>query len=566
MKLRKSKSKSVNAEKIVVLNSGGFDSVILAHEVAFQNPDSEIINLFFDYGQLSCEAERKCAFKCAEKLNQMVYEITLPNFDWGDSVLTGGDNPSQYIPLRNLIFLSYALSYAQGIGATKVYCAFTNPLDEYYQDTSPIFVEKMNELSALFNIKIEAPFIHETKGYILKSLARQYGIYPEDVHSCNYGNEPCGKCPDCLALEEIFKEVQNKEPEDILIDNKFEVSEEMIESIKKQKITTAKVYINNSCQFSCSHCFIGNKQLYQDPLSKEEWINLFKAMKKYGITHVDFFGKEPLYDESIFSYIEECQRLGITFSLITNGVNVKKYINQLSTFKPTMAISVEKLEQDTNYRNSGNFVADAIKLLVKNKIPTNVSIDLSYSNLDELIPLIKKLSKMGVNNIYIKPLRPFGSSEDELMESMLESEDILKAVHDVSALCMNNYKGSPITFSFSAMDLSRMYEDCPDEFNEILGYAIQNRLNEVDGVFFEFELFCHRFMNSISITPDGYVLGCASEYCTNYQHRYNSVRHGSLEDCIQKYKQSLNFKDYSTVGCYFCKQYKKIGKKIFEIG
>jgi len=558
----KAKSKAeTSTESIVLLNSGGFDSVVLAHEVNFLHSAATVHNLFFDYHQLCVKSERKCSKSCADKLGFKYVEMTLPDFNWCDSVLTGGDSESQYIPLRNLVFLSYAMSYAQSVGATKVYCAFINPNGEYYPDTSPQFVEQLNTLSLSLGVEIVAPFVDQTKDILLKSLARTYGIYPQDVHSCNFGDEPCGECPDCVALEEIFEDVVIHTAEDLLIDSKFSPTPEMVKSIKESHVTNVKVYINNDCQFQCKHCFIGKTELVDEPLEAMEWSRLFKELVAAGVKRVDFFGKEPLYDEKIFPYLSECKGLGLQTSLITNGVNVSKYISRLEETMPEITLSVESLSKDTDYRNGGKHLTDTIKLLVSRGFTTKVSIDLSDANFNGLKDLVKKLSKLGVSEIYVKPLRPFGEAEEYLMAKMLHPRNILQAVDDLIEVAPK--VNVPITLSLSAMDLSRTQEADPKKFNDVLGYAIQNRLDCVDGIFLELELFCHRFKDSVAITPDGYVLGCASEYVTDYSH-YPNIRDMDFQRCVQKGKETLTLKTYDCVGCYFCKEYKKIAK-IFAI-
>ena len=562
MKL-KSKAVKKDVDKVVVLNSGGFDSVVLAHEVSFLNPDALIYDLFFNYGQLNYESEKRCSNKCASKLNHKWKEIILPPFSWSDSVLSGGSNESQYIPLRNLVFISYALSFAQSIGANKVYCAFIDPQGAYYDDTSPIFLEKINVLSDTFGIKVEAPFIQYTKDGLLKSLVRAYGITKDDVHSCNFGNEPCGECTDCKAINSIFADVDYHLADDILIDNRFNITESFVSTIKDSKVTSAKVYINNNCQFNCTHCFIGKSSLVSTPLTIEEWFRVFEEMKDAGITSVDFFGKEPLYDTTFYVLAKKCKELGMSVSLITNGFNVSSYIDMLSEIKPQVTMSVENFDKKPAHRTKGDFILKNFKLLISKGIPVSASIDLSKSNVVDIPNIIKKLHRIGVKTIYIKPIRPFGDSEEILTKELLPSASILNVVEEVSKLASK--MDIDVNMSFAMMDLHRMYRDCPDKFNEILGYAIQNRLDVVDGVRFEFELFCHRFMSNISVTPDGYVLGCASEYCTDYS-RCSSVRELTISECITIGKESLNEKSYHNLGCYFCRKYRKNNSKVFEVG
>lgn len=568
MKLKVAKNKDNTKEqikdRIVILNSGGFDSVVLAHEVNYLNPDSEIHNIFFDCGQLCVKEERRCSKSCAEKLGFIYKEITLPEFNWSNSILNGGGNSSQYIPSRNLVFMSYAISYAESIGASRIFLALVqSPDGVYYNDTTAKFVEDLNRISNDVGIKIEAPFLTQSKEGLLKSLARNYGIMRNDVHSCNFSDETCGECPDCKTLKRIFDDIERLIPDDILIDNEFSIVSDVIEGIKQCKVKTLKVYLNNSCQFSCKHCFIGNKELVSEPLSVDEWKDVIRQAHDMGIERIDFFGKEPLFDSTVFDLIEECNKYDIESSLITNGVNVKKYIKELSKYKPSVTISVENLKT-TKLRNKGDFILDTLKLLVDNGIQTSVSIDLSTSNYKDLKKIVQKIISVGVANFYVKPVRPFGEHEDYLMSTLISSSDILDSIDVLSDIQMKT--GVSITMSLSQGDLYRMYNDCKERFlDNAVGYCIMNRLDECDGIIFETELYCHRFKDSVAITPDGFVLGCASEYCSDYSS-CEDLREMTLKECIDIGKDSLGMinPQFSCVGCYLSNNYKEKGVKIFS--
>ena len=150
-----------------------------------------------------------------------------------------------------------------------------------------MFVDKVNSLAETFGIKVDAPFVTYTKDVLLKSLARNFGITRDEIHSCNFGDEPCNNCTDCESINTIFEDIDLHLADDILIDNQFEPTKEFVAVIKNTKVKTAKVYVNNSCQFNCTHCFIGKTELVSKPLSDVEWEKLFKSMKEYGIIHVD---------------------------------------------------------------------------------------------------------------------------------------------------------------------------------------------------------------------------------------------------------------------------------------
>ena len=55
--------------RLLCLCSGGFDSVVLLHNIRDNFPEAEIHTLFFDYGQGTAKYERECSKKVSEKLN-----------------------------------------------------------------------------------------------------------------------------------------------------------------------------------------------------------------------------------------------------------------------------------------------------------------------------------------------------------------------------------------------------------------------------------------------------------------------------------------------------------------
>ena len=202
------------ANKIVLLCSGGFDSVVLANYVRdWKGDKAKIHTLFFDYGQKSCKMERECAIKVSEKIRAEFKEIKLPKFEWTKSDFYSPEysgEDKEYLEMRNLVFISYALSYAESIGAKKIYMALLKHIVPYF-DGSKHFIKTLNELVKEKGIKISAPFLKFYK-YGLVDLISAYGITEDDFFTCDnpVNSKPCGKCPDCVDLKEIFKISRNK--------------------------------------------------------------------------------------------------------------------------------------------------------------------------------------------------------------------------------------------------------------------------------------------------------------------------------------------------------------------
>lgn len=204
------------AEKIVALCSGGFDSIVMLNDLA-RNPSYDVHVLFFDYGQKNVQQEKEWCHHwenslCIPPCNTL--NLTLPKFSYASTSITGesmvedyGDIKAQYVPMRNMIFASYALSYAQSVGATKIFMAILG--GGTYPDTTSDFIFSLNEIAGDVGIEFITPFINHDKMY-LYSRAVKYGIIQSggklNFFSCNtpISGEPCGMCPDCKAVNEMI--------------------------------------------------------------------------------------------------------------------------------------------------------------------------------------------------------------------------------------------------------------------------------------------------------------------------------------------------------------------------
>jgi 7-cyano-7-deazaguanine synthase in queuosine biosynthesis len=199
---------------VVVLNSGGFDSVVLINHVRHMFPEEEINSLFFDYGQNSSCEERKCSFDSSRKVKATWREIKLPKMIWTKSGFYDReeiDVNNNYLEYRNMIFLSYAVSYARSIkDCFEVYTAMFRE-DNPYEDTSQEFIDGLNYAIEGSGIKVLTPLRGGYKTE-LAPLAKYYGIKIGDFHSCDKSDtvgEPCGKCGDCLAIKEIYEDIES---------------------------------------------------------------------------------------------------------------------------------------------------------------------------------------------------------------------------------------------------------------------------------------------------------------------------------------------------------------------
>lgn len=192
--------------KIVVLNSGGFDSITLINFLHRLWGEREIHSLHFLYGARNTVQQEKCVDKVCEKIGAVNVKIPLPPFTWttGEFYEQGYDLKTQYVEYRNMVFLSYALSYAQAVGADQIYLATLKAED--YVDCNKEFLDYMNKIANLSGISIIAPFSDCEFKLSLVECARGF-VDKDDYFSCDnpIDGKPCGTCVDCVALKEVEK-------------------------------------------------------------------------------------------------------------------------------------------------------------------------------------------------------------------------------------------------------------------------------------------------------------------------------------------------------------------------
>jgi len=214
-------------KKAIVICSGGLDSVVTSHYVKKQLSYNKLIILFFNYGQLSLNRERKASKLCAKSLNAKFIEIKIPELKkLALSPLVKKSTPPKasflkntkkesehwYLPWRNLVFLSYAMAYAESQYIKnkllpEIFVGFKCEGSESYPDASSAFVSSFNSLikkSSKVNSFIHAPLIKKDKEDIV-SLGESLKVPLEKTYSCYVGrSKHCGACLACRLRKAGF--------------------------------------------------------------------------------------------------------------------------------------------------------------------------------------------------------------------------------------------------------------------------------------------------------------------------------------------------------------------------
>lgn len=535
LKKAKKEEPKVEKEKIVVLNSGGFDSVVMMNCLHLTEPDKELHSIHFLYGALNEAQQQECVDKVCEKCGAKNIVINLPNFSWTKSDFFGETNlhDSQYLEYRNLIFIAYALSYAESIGAKRIYVAVL--AGSTYNDTNPIFFKGLNSFTQKNSgIEICTPFETLTK-YDLVTYAVQSKMEITDFFSCDTPDEngnPCGKCCDCKIVEDIKSILKVDTPIKALIHAGYNFGDEKFKRLlSEQPIEEVRALINNDCQMQCEHCFYGFDNMKGKALSREQYYSVLKDfVLNHGVKNIHFSGKEPLFDDSIVWYAEQIHKdkLPCTFNLVTNGINIPKYIDDLKKYGVEhIALSVDDV-LDTNGVRSVHGVTDkALKACNKAGVKVEVFIDLHENNYDKVDEIVNFLNrKYLVNKFFFRTIRNIGHAEKSDSLVALTGKQLDDAWTLVKG-CAKQYQKKEFEFTISIEYLP-----------EIQGTTLMQDIDACESTYscqftsncsLMVEEFCHRYSGTYTLTPDGYLLGCASEVsCPNY----DEVSIGNVKDLL----------------------------------
>ncbi len=214
-------------KKAVVLLSGGLDSTVTLYLA--RSKGYECHCLAVDYGQRHLRELEAAREIC--RLGHCPLQIMKISLPWGGSALLDKSSkislpkngkterqknkiPPTYVPGRNIIFLSFAVSFAEAIGAGAIFIGAH--VEDYsgYPDCRPEFYAAFKRVISRGTkagvehreIKIMAPLIDKGKADIIR-IGSKLGVPFELTWSCYKGaKRPCVKCEMCYFLNKCCSE------------------------------------------------------------------------------------------------------------------------------------------------------------------------------------------------------------------------------------------------------------------------------------------------------------------------------------------------------------------------
>jgi len=215
------------SKRAVVLLSGGMDSCVCT---ALAAKEYEVAALHISYGQRTEEREGRAFLGICESLrikhrlivrNEALRAIggsalTDPTIAVPDSALLGHDIPVTYVPFRNAHFLAVAVSWAEVLGAEKVFIGAVEQDSSGYPDCRPAYYKAFNEVvragTKEGNIEIVTPLIGMRKAQIVR-LGLELGAPFDLTWSCySRQDRACGVCDSCVLRRRAFQDAAASDP------------------------------------------------------------------------------------------------------------------------------------------------------------------------------------------------------------------------------------------------------------------------------------------------------------------------------------------------------------------
>lgn len=222
-----SSNSTISRSRAVVLLSGGMDSCVCA---ALATRDHQAAAVHVSYGQRTEERERQSFERICDRLdirdrllvrNEALRAIggsalTDSSLSVPESRELGEGVPVTYVPFRNAHFLAVAVSWAEVLGAEKIYIGAVEPDSSGYPDCRPEYYRAFNEVvkagTKEGTIQIVTPLIAMRKAEIVR-LGLELNAPFDLTWSC-YQREDraCGVCDSCVLRLHAFRNAGAEDP------------------------------------------------------------------------------------------------------------------------------------------------------------------------------------------------------------------------------------------------------------------------------------------------------------------------------------------------------------------
>ena len=201
-------------------------------------------------------------------------------------------------------------------------------------------------------------------------------------------------------------------------------------------LSTIYLYLMDSCNLNCIHCWINPSFAHEQPTKKHlsipELKDIFEQAIELGLKRVKLTGGEPLLYPHFIELVEHLKEKKIAMSMETNGTLITENIaNTINEAKFShVAVSLDGAEAQTHEkirRVKGSFrmAVDGAKRVASKKVPTQIIMAVYKDNIKEIESVARLAHDIGVNSLKLNYMHTLGRAKD------LEKEGLLCEVNEI---------------------------------------------------------------------------------------------------------------------------------------
>ena len=194
--------------------------------------------------------------------------------------------------------------------------------------------------------------------------------------------------------------------------------------------------LTNLCNFECQHCYSKEIREKLEEMTNEEVTETIRKLKKDGVQFITFGGGESLLRKDIWNILEECNRNGIEFRIITNGYalddNTCEKLKKFNIMELLISLDGPCAKIHDNFRNKkGSFdkVISSIKLAQKYQIEIMVLTNINSYNKMLISEFCDLIEQLGIKKWRVNEIKELGNG-DKNSEKLLISPSELKKCHE----------------------------------------------------------------------------------------------------------------------------------------
>jgi len=220
--------------------------------------------------------------------------------------------------------------------------------------------------------------------------------------------------------------------------------------LKNNVPISANLSVTDRCNFRCGHCKIPERNLTELP--KEKIFAVVDELKKGGAVKISLCGGEPLIRDDIGEIIDYIKARGIMVNLVSNGVLVRKKIDQIKNLD-FIVLSYDgspEAQEDVRGEKAHNIVLDAIDAAKEKGLKVFIVTVLTKNNLNE-VETILDLAEEKDFGCEIHPVYSWSLSKGSVKHLLPEKKDMDITVEKLKKI-KKTKKGKHLVFSQATLD------------------------------------------------------------------------------------------------------------------